>query len=159
MTNVNIEVGINKIMKDLPHRYPFLLIDKVTITDPFKKAIGYKNVTINEPHFTGHFPENPIMPGVLIVEAMAQAAAIMALNSDVNDKAAKDRLVYFMSIDNVKFRKPVLPGDVLELHVETVQARSSVWKMSGIAIVAGQKVAEANFSAMFIDKKKSNENE
>ncbi len=153
MTNVNIEIGIDKILKDLPHRYPFLLIDKVTITEPFKKAIGYKNVTINEPHFTGHFPENPIMPGVLIVEAMAQAAAIMALNSDPNDKTAKERLVYFMSIDNVKFRKPVIPGDVLELHVETVQARSSVWKMSGIAIVNGQKVAEANFSAMFIDKK------
>lgn len=149
---VNIEIGIEKIIKDLPHRYPFLLVDKVTIIEPYKKAIGIKNVTFNEPHFTGHFPNRPIMPGVLIIEAMAQAAAIMALNSG-KDEGTDDKLVYFMSIDNAKFRKPVVPGDVLELHVETVQARSNVWKMKGCGIVAGQKVAEADFSAMFVDKK------
>lgn len=154
MTNANpttIEIGIEKIIKDLPHRYPFLLIDKVKILEPFKKAIGFKNVTFNEPHFTGHFPDRPIMPGVLIVEAMAQTAAIMIMNSEAENR--DDNLVYFMGIDNTKFRKPVIPGDVLELHIETIQGRSNVWKMSGTAIVAGQKVAEAEFSAMFVKKK------
>jgi 3-hydroxyacyl-[acyl-carrier-protein] dehydratase len=154
MTNSNpttIEIGIEKIIKDLPHRYPFLLIDKVKILEPFKKAIGFKNVTFNEPHFTGHFPDRPIMPGVLIVEAMAQTAAIMIMNSEAENR--DDNLVYFMGIDNTKFRKPVIPGDVLELHIETIQGRSNVWKMSGTAIVAGQKVAEAEFSAMFVKKK------
>ena len=154
MTNANpttIEIGIEKIIKDLPHRYPFLLIYKVKILEPFKKAIGFKNVTFNEPHFTGHFPDRPIMPGVLIVEAMAQTAAIMIMNSEAENR--DDNLVYFMGIDNTKFRKPVIPGDVLELHIETIQGRSNVWKMSGTAIVAGQKVAEAGFSAMFVKKK------
>ena len=157
MTEVNIEVGIEQIIKDLPHRYPFLLIDKVKITEPFKKAIGFKNVTFNEPHFTGHFPDRPIMPGVLIVEAMAQSAAIMIMNSG-SEKNNEEKLVYFMGIDKVKFRKPVIPGDVLELHITTIQGRSNVWKMAGIAIVAGQKVAEAEFSAMFVDKKKTENN-
>jgi len=157
MTNAKpatIEVGIEKIIKDLPHRYPFLLIDKVTILEPFKQAIGFKNVTFNEPHFTGHFPDRPIMPGVLIIEAMAQAGAILIMNSGEDKK--EDNLVYFMGIDNAKFRKPVIPGDVLELHITTIQGRSNVWKMAGIAMVAGQKVAEAEFSAMFVDKKKVN---
>lgn len=149
-----IEIGIEKIIKDLPHRYPFLLIDKVTILDPFKQAIGFKNVTFNEPHFTGHFPDRPIMPGVLIVEAMAQTAAIMIINSS-DQKNNEDKLVYFMGIDKVKFRKPVIPGDVLELHITTIQGRSNVWKMAGIGMVAGQKVAEAEFSAMFVDKNKA----
>ncbi len=155
MTNSSstaIEIGIEKIIKDLPHRYPFLLIDKVKIIEPFKKSIGFKNVTFNEPHFTGHFPDRPIMPGVLIVEAMAQTAAIMIMNSSKEDNR-EDNLVYFMGIDKTKFRKPVIPGDVLELHIETIQGRSNVWKMSGTAIVEGQKVAEAEFSAMFIKKK------
>jgi len=148
-----IQVGIEKIIKDLPHRYPFLLIDKVLIEEPFKKAIGIKNVTFNEPHFTGHFPDRPIMPGVLIVEAMAQTAAIMIINS--SSETQEEKLVYFMSIDKVKFRKPVIPGDVLELHVSSIQGRANVWKMAGVGMVAGQKVAEAEFSAMFVDKKKS----
>lgn len=147
-----IHIGIEKIIQDLPHRYPFLLVDKVSITEPFKAAIGYKNVTFNEPHFTGHFPNRPIMPGVLIVEAMAQTAAIMIMNSVTEKKS--DNLVYFMGIDKTKFRKPVIPGDVLELHVATIQGRSNVWKMSGVAIVNGVKVAEAEFSAMFVDKSK-----
>ena len=161
MTNVKpatIEVGIEKIIKDLPHRYPFLLIDKVTISEPFKQAIGFKNVTFNEPHFTGHFPNHPIMPGVLIIEAMAQSAAIMIMNSSAEERD-ENKLVYFMGIDNAKFRKPVIPGDVLELHITTVQGRSNVWKMTGVAMVAGQKVAEADFSAMFVDKKKNKNNE
>ena len=149
-----IQVGIEKIIKDLPHRYPFLLVDKVTISEPFKQAVGFKNVTFNEPHFTGHFPDRPIMPGVLIIEAMAQTAAVMILNS-APAGAQEDNLVYFMGIDNAKFRKPVIPGDVLELHITTIQGRSSVWKMAGVAMVAGQKVAEAEFSAMFVDKKKA----
>jgi len=149
-----IEVGIEKIIQDLPHRYPFLLIDKVHILEPFKRSIGFKNVTFNEPHFTGHFPDRPIMPGVLIIEAMAQTAAIMIMNSGSEKKS--DNLVYFMGIDNAKFRKPIIPGDILELHIETIQGRSNVWKMAGNAIVNGQKVAEAEFSAMFVDKNKTN---
>ena len=157
MKVASIEVGIEQIIKDLPHRYPFLLIDKVTISEPFKHAIGFKNVTFNEPHFTGHFPDRPIMPGVLIIEAMAQSAAIMIMNSGT-EKNNEDKLVYFMGIDNAKFRKPVIPGDVLELHITTIQGRSNVWKMAGVAMVAGQKVAEAEFSAMFVDKKKAKNN-
>lgn len=153
-----IEVGIQKIMKDLPHRYPFLLIDKVSITDPCKEAIGYKNVTFNEPHFTGHFPDRPIMPGVLIIEAMAQTAGVMMINSP-DGVSSEDKLIYFMSVDNAKFRKPVIPGDVLELHIKTVQARSSVFKMSGVGVVNGQKVAEAEFSVMMVDKEKANNND
>ncbi len=152
---VNITIGIEKIIKDLPHRYPFLLIDKVTITEPFKKAIGFKNVTFNEPHFTGHFPNRPIMPGVLIVEAMAQTAAILVINSKIDESAEQeDKLVYFMGIDKTKFRKPVIPGDVLELHIEVIQGRSNVWKVACNAMVNDQKVAEAEFSAMFVDKNK-----
>lgn len=143
-------INIEKIIKLIPHRYPILLVDKITTLEPNKKAVGVKNVTFNEPHFMGHFPEKPIMPGVLIIEAMAQTAAIMALSS--GDFIPEEKLVYFMSIDGAKFRKPVVPGDVLELHVETVQIRGAVWKLSGIAFVEGQKVAEAEFSAMIVDK-------
>lgn len=150
-----IEVGIEKIMKDLPHRYPFLLVDKLVVTEPFKKGIGYKNVTFNEPHFTGHFPGRPIMPGVLIIEAMAQAAAIMVMNSDPANSTSENKLVYFMSVDKVKFRKPVVPGDVLELHVEIIQSRGSVMKASGVGIVNNNIVTEAEFSAMFVDKKEA----
>lgn len=156
MTEANkIEVGIEKIMKDIPHRYPFLLIDKAEVIEPFKKGIGYKNVTFNEPHFTGHFPDHPIMPGVLIIEAMAQSAAILVKNSasKEDEKKMDDSLVYFMTIENAKFRKPVTPGDVLELHVEAIQNRGTVWKFAGTGIVNGKKVAEAEFSAMFVDKK------
>jgi len=149
--NKKIEVKIDKILKDLPHRYPFLLVDRAEVLEPFKKGVGYKNVTFNEPHFLGHFPDHPIMPGVLIIEAMAQTAALVVTNSSTEER--KDSVVYFMTIDSAKFRKPVVPGDVLELHVEAIQNRSSVWKFNGVAIVSGQKVAEAQFSAMFVDKK------
>ncbi len=148
-------ISIEKIMKDIPHRYPFLLIDKVKIIKDFEDGVGYKNVTFNEPHFTGHFPDHPIMPGVLIVEAMAQTAAVLVKNSSHGEekKDMEDALVYFMTIENTKFRKPVVPGDVLELHVGAIQNRGAVWKFSGTGIVDGKKVAEAQFSAMFVNKK------
>jgi 3-hydroxyacyl-[acyl-carrier-protein] dehydratase len=145
-------INIEKIIKSLPHRYPLLLVDKVMSLEVNKKIVAIKNVTVNEPHFTGHFPDRPIMPGVLIIEAMAQAGALMVTCAP--DFDAENKLVYFMSIDGVKFRKPVVPGDVLELHVEVVQNRGSVWKMAAVALVEGQKVTEAQFSAMIFDKEK-----
>jgi 3-hydroxyacyl-[acyl-carrier-protein] dehydratase len=144
-------INIEQIIKSIPHRYPFLLVDKIIAMEKNKSAVGVKNVTFNEPHFTGHFPEKSIMPGVLIIEAMAQTAAIMVINS--GNFKAEDKLVYFMSIDGAKFRKPVIPGDVLELHIEVIQNRGNVWKMSGIGKVDGEKVSEAQFSAMILDKK------
>lgn len=144
-------IGIEKILKSLPHRYPFLLVDKVTELEVGKKIVAIKNVTFNEPHFLGHFPDHPIMPGVLIIEAMAQAGALMVTSAPGFE--AENKLVYFMSIDGAKFRKPVIPGDVLELHVEAVQNRGPVWKLSAVGIVAGQKVSEAQLSAMIVDKK------
>jgi 3-hydroxyacyl-[acyl-carrier-protein] dehydratase len=142
-------INIEQIIKLIPHRYPILLVDKV-IEVTKDKIVAVKNVTFNEPHFMGHFPDKPIMPGVLIIEAMAQAGAIMVMNSGTFNP--EENLVYFMSIDGAKFRKPVIPGDVLELHIKTVQARIPVWKMSAVAKVDGQKVAEANFSAMIVKK-------
>jgi 3-hydroxyacyl-[acyl-carrier-protein] dehydratase len=145
--------NIEEIIKAIPHRYPLLLVDKIIEFTPNQSATGIKNVTFNEPHFTGHFPEKPIMPGVLIIEAMAQVAGVMAIKSDPAIKP-EDTLIYFMSIDEVKFRKPVVPGDVLELKISLIQNRSSVWKMAGVANVEGIKVAEAKFSAMIINKNK-----
>lgn len=152
MTEKTTIVGIEKILKSLPHRYPFLLVDKVVQLEVGKKIVAIKNVTFNEPHFLGHFPDHPIMPGVLIIEAMAQAGALMVTAAP--DFNAEDKLVYFMSIDGAKFRKPVIPGDVLELHIEVVQNRGPVWKLSAVAIVDGQKVSEAQLSAMIADKPK-----
>jgi len=143
-------INIQEILKSIPHRYPLLLVDKVIAMEPNKSVIGIKNVTFNEPHFLGHFPDHPIMPGVMIVEAMAQTSAIMVVKS--SDFNPEEKLVYFMSIDNVKFRKPVVPGDVLELHVETVQNRGPVWKFKGKGVVNGQTVTQAEFSAMIVDK-------
>lgn len=145
-------IDIAKILKSLPHRYPILLVDKVVELEVGKKIVAIKNVTFNEPHFMGHFPDHPIMPGVLIIEAMAQAGALMVTSAP--EFKAEDKLVYFMSIDGAKFRKPVVPGDVLELHVEAVQNRGAVWKLSAVAIVDGQKVSEAQLSAMIVDKDK-----
>src|SRR5215470_352235 len=121
MSNV---IDIEKVLKMIPHRYPFLLIDKVIDVIPDSSAIGIKNVTFNEPHFVGHFPQKPIMPGVLIVEAMAQTAALVVMHT-LN---ATGKLVYFMSIEEAKFRKPVVPGDVLEIHVQKMKSRGNVWK-------------------------------
>jgi len=152
MTENTTKIGIDKILKALPHRYPFLLVDKVIHLEVGKKIIAVKNVTFNEPHFLGHFPDHPIMPGVLIIEAMAQAGALMVTAAE--DFNAEDKLVYFMSIDGAKFRKPVIPGDVLELHIDVVQNRGPVWKLSAVAMVDGQKVSEAQLSAMIADKPK-----
>jgi 3-hydroxyacyl-[acyl-carrier-protein] dehydratase len=145
-------IGIEQILKSLPHRYPFLLVDKVIELELGKKIVAIKNVTFNEPHFLGHFPDHPIMPGVLIIEAMAQAGALMVTSAP--GFKPEEKLVYFMSIDGAKFRKPVIPGDVLELHVEVVQSRGPVWKLSAVAMVDGQKVSEAQLSAMIVDKEK-----
>ncbi len=131
------------IQKLLPHRFPFLLLDRVTELDD-EKVVGIKNVTINEPFFQGHFPGHPIMPGVLIVEAMAQAGAILAMKS-IGDLAGK--LVYFMALDKVKFRRPVVPGDQLRLEVTPLRKGGAIWKMAGKAIVDGQVAAEAEFLA------------
>lgn len=141
-------VDINEIKRIIPHRYPFLLIDKVRDIVPNTSAVGIKNVTYNEPHFQGHFPSQPIMPGVTIVEAMAQTAAILV--GKTMDLIDSDFLVYFLSIDNCKFRHPVGPGDVLELHVEVVRGRGKLWKFAGKGIVEGTVVSEAEFTAMIV---------
>ncbi len=144
---------IKKILQCLPHRYPILLVDKVISKEAGKKIVAIKNVTFNEPHFMGHFPDKPIMPGVLIIEALGQAAALLITTDESFDAANK--LVYFMAIDKVKFRKPVIPGDTLELHVEVTQNRGSIFKAYSQAKVNGQTVAEAELTAMFIDKSKA----
>jgi 3-hydroxyacyl-[acyl-carrier-protein] dehydratase len=136
---------VQKIMTLLPHRYPLLLVDRLRIIEAGKKAVGIKNVTANEPHFTGHFPDRPIMPGVLIVEAMAQTAGAMSL---LALGAEKPSTVFFMTIDNCKFRKPVVPGDQLELHVELLKKRGPAYRFAGKGIVDGQMVAEAELMAM-----------
>lgn len=136
-----------EIQKILPHRFPFLLIDRITEMVPKSKAVGLKNVTINEPFFQGHFPDNPIMPGVLVIEAMAQVSGILAFQSGAEGKS-----VYFMSIEKAKFRKPVVPGDQLIFEVNIVKQRNNVWKFSGQAFVDKKVVAEAEFTAMVTEK-------
>lgn len=142
-------IDINRIMEMIPHRYPFLLIDRVEGIEKDQRAVGIKNVTFNEPHFIGHFPQRPIMPGVLIIEAMAQTSAVLVV--DTLGKGAEGKLVYFMSVDEAKFRKPVVPGDRLELHVVKERSRGNVWRFKGEGKVNGTKVAEATFSAMIVD--------
>lgn len=141
--------GIEDIIQMIPHRYPILLIDRVIDYKAGESLTALKNVTFNEPHFMGHFPDRPIMPGVLIVEAIAQASAIFTVKT-LGDEA-KGKLVYFMSIDEAKFRKPVVPGDSLYLEVKKLQNRKAVWKFSGVATVDGKKVAEATVTAMLMD--------
>lgn len=133
------------ILKALPHRYPMLLVDRIVDIDGLDSAIGIKNVTYNEPHFMGHFPGNPIMPGVLIIEGLAQTAGAIGIRSLGMDKPA---LVYFMSIDKAKFRKPVVPGDVLEYHVRLIKRRGSICRYECIARVGDETVAEAELTAM-----------
>ena len=137
---------IDLIKRIIPHRYPFLLVDKVVDIIDGKTATGIKNVTYNEPHFQGHFPETPIMPGVTIIEAMAQTSAVMV--GVEMDLADKDFLVYFMAIDSAKFRRKVVPGDVLKLHVETKRGGGKVWKFTGRAEVDGELACQAEFTAM-----------
>lgn len=140
-------MNIREIQNILPHRYPFLLVDRIIEIEPKVKAVGYKNVTANEQFFQGHFPDNPIMPGVLIVEAMAQVSGILAFESGAQGKS-----VYFMSIEKAKFRKPVVPGDQLRFEVSVIQNRNNVWKFSGQAFVDENVVAEADFTAMVSEK-------
>lgn len=137
------------IMRMIPHRYPFLMIDRILRMEPGKSAIGQKNVSINEPFFQGHFPARPIMPGVLLVEAMAQTAAVMVVHT--LGMVDQGKLVYFMTVDNTRFRKPVVPGDVVELHVDVIKHRGPVWKFNGAAKVGDQICAQSEFSAMIVD--------
>jgi 3-hydroxyacyl-[acyl-carrier-protein] dehydratase len=137
---------ILEIMKLLPHRYPFLLVDRIIEINGDDSAIGIKNVTANEPQFMGHFPGNPIMPGVLLIEAMAQTAGAICARKIVGQTS----LVYFMTIDNARFRKPVVPGDRVEFHVTKQKQRGNIWKFHCDAMVDGQKVAEADVGAMMV---------
>ncbi len=143
-------IDINQIMKMIPHRYPILLVDRVLEITPGESAVALKNVTMNEPHFMGHFPGFPVMPGVLIIEAMAQTAALVVVDS--MGAEAEGKVVYFMSIDGARFRKPVVPGDSLHIHVEKVQARGPVWKFKGKAMVGDAVHAEATFAAMITNE-------
>lgn len=147
MENSLETADILKIMSALPHNYPFLLIDRIINIHGDETATGIKNVTFNEPHFQGHFPGNPIMPGVLIIEAMAQTAGAISLFHRGENKVG---VVYFMTIDNAKFRKPVRPGDQLHIHVKKLKQRAGISKYSCIAEVDGMKVAEAEVSAQII---------
>ena len=142
-------LDIRRVMAALPHRYPMLLVDRVESLDPDKGIVAVKAVTINESFFQGHFPGRPIMPGVLIVEALAQAAGILAV--EALGLAGSGKLVYFMAIEGAKFRQPVEPGVLLSLEVEFVQKRPSVCKFAGRALVDGKLAAEANFTAMIAD--------
>src|SRR5258708_21381002 len=142
-------LDIKRVMAALPHRYPMLLVDRVASLEPGKGIVAIKAVTINEPFFQGHFPARPIMPGVLIVEALAQAAGVLAV--EALGLAGSGKLVYFMAIEGAKFRRPVEPGVLLRLEVECVQKRSAVCKFAGRATIDGKLAAEANFTAMIAD--------
>jgi UDP-3-O-[3-hydroxymyristoyl] N-acetylglucosamine deacetylase / 3-hydroxyacyl-[acyl-carrier-protein] dehydratase len=148
-TSLKPQMTIDELIKIIPHRYPFLLVDRILEVEERKRIVGLKNVTINEPYFQGHFPGHPIMPGVLIIEAMAQVGGVLLLGS-VDDHESK--VVYFMSLDNVKFRRPVRPGDQLRFELEIVQIRGMVCKMRGIARVDGDVVAEADMAAIVRDR-------
>jgi 3-hydroxyacyl-[acyl-carrier-protein] dehydratase len=142
-------IDINRIIEMIPHRYPFLMVDRVENLVLNEGAVGIKNVTVNEPFFQGHFPSRPIMPGVLIIEAMAQTAAVVVVAT--LGEASEGKLVYFMSIDEARFRKPVGPGDRIHIHVKKERARGNVWKFKGEAKVDDQLCAEATFTAMIVD--------
>jgi 3-hydroxyacyl-[acyl-carrier-protein] dehydratase len=143
-------LDVNEIMKILPHRFPFLMVDRIVEMDPGNKIVGIKNVTINEPFFPGHFPGHPVMPGVLIIEAMAQVAGILGiLTFAENDR---DKITYFTGIDNAKFRRPVLPGDQLRLELEKIDCKRGIWFFQGKAFVDGKLVTEAEIKATFADR-------
>lgn len=153
MPNPITEADISVIQRILPHRYPFLLVDKVRDIVANDSCVGVKNVTMNEPQFTGHFPGMPIFPGVMIIEAMAQTSGILVgVSMDLIDKNPS---VFFMSVDGVKFRRKVVPGDVLELHVRALRSGGRVWKFEGRAMVEGELACEAQFTAMFDVPKKA----
>ena len=138
-------LDVREIMKNLPHRYPFLLVDRILELEPGKKVVGLKNVTMNEPYFQGHFPGTPIMPGVLIIEAMAQAGGVLAIKS--LPQGSEGALMYFMGLEQVKFRRQVVPGDQLILELEILKQRAKIMKFSGTAKVDGQLAAEAQLMA------------
>lgn len=140
-----ISLDIHAIYELLPHRFPFLMIDRIEEVDGDKSAVGVKNVTINEPYFAGHFPSKPVMPGVLLIEGMAQTAGAICILARGKDTPS---IVYFMTIDQAKFRQPVLPGDTVYYHVRKIRNRTNVWKFSAEALVDGTKVAEATISAL-----------
>jgi 3-hydroxyacyl-[acyl-carrier-protein] dehydratase len=142
---------IKEIMSLLPHAYPFLLVDRIVEVEPGKRIVGIKNVTYNEPFFPGHFPGRPIMPGVLIVEAMAQTAGLLVFHSLPEEDRKKT--VFFLGMDNVRFRKPVIPGDQLHLELEITKRRQSIWGFKGKALVEGKVVAEGDILAMLGDEK------
>jgi len=143
-----VEADLSLIQRIIPHRFPFLLIDRVRDIRAGRSAVGIKNVTATEPHFQGHFPQKPVMPGVLVVEAMAQTAGVLV--GWTLDLVDKNPLVYFMTLDNTRFRRQVVPGDVLELHVTVQRGRGRIWKFEGLATVGGERAAEAEFSAMIV---------
>lgn len=140
-------IDIKEIMSIIPHRYPFLLVDRIVELEEHNRAVGIKNVTFNEPFFQGHFPGNPVMPGVLTVEAMAQVAGVLAYKSGAIGKS-----VFFLSIDKAKFRKPVFPGDQVRFEITVLQKRAQIWKFSGKALVGDTLVTEAEFMAMVTDR-------
>ena len=142
-------LNIERIVEMIPHRYPFLMIDRVDDVVTNESAVGIKNISINESHFQGHFPGQAVMPGVLIIEAMAQTAAVLVV--ETLGPESEGKLVYFMSVDNARFRKPSVPGDTLHVHVQKLQNRRNVWKFKGEARVEGALVAEATFAAMILD--------
>jgi 3-hydroxyacyl-[acyl-carrier-protein] dehydratase len=141
---------IAQIMRAIPHRYPFLMVDRVVEVHKNVSAIGIKNVTINENFFQGHFPEHPVMPGVLIIECMAQTAAVLVV--ETLGPEARGKLVYFMTVENAKFRKPVVPGDQMRVHVVKEKQRANIWKFHAEAKVDGKVVAEATYAAMILDR-------
>lgn len=147
-----MQLDINEIMKILPHRYPFLMVDRIVEMEQGKRCVGMKNVTINEPFFPGHFPGHPVMPGVLIIEAMAQVAGIMAYID--SDEATRAKVTYFMAIDNARFRKPVSPGDQLRIEITTTMKRRGIWGVAGKAYVGDTLVTEADLKATFADAPK-----
>jgi 3-hydroxyacyl-[acyl-carrier-protein] dehydratase len=142
-------IGIREILAALPHRYPFLLVDRIIHIRGDESGVGIKNVTFNEPHFAGHFPNNPVMPGVLILEGMAQTAGVLCIRAA--PAQTKPALVYFMTIDKAKFRKPVVPGDVLEYHVTRLKRRKNMWWYRGEAKVGDEVVAEGDLGAMIVE--------
>ncbi len=148
-TAVAESLDINRIMEMIPHRYPFLMIDRVVDIVLDDSAVGIKNVSINEPYFQGHFPGHPVMPGVLMIEAMAQTAAVLVIRTMGQD--AEGKLVYFMSIDQARFRKPIGPGDTVRVRVEKQRNRGNVWKFKGEARVGDSLMAEATFAAMIVE--------
>ena len=143
-------IDIGRIMEMIPHRYPMLLVDRVVDIIPGASAVGIKNITINEPQFQGHFPQQAVMPGVLLVEAMAQTAGILVVHS--LGEEAEGKMVYFLSIDKCRFRRPVVPGDVIHIHVTKEQARGNVWRFQGKVYAEGQLCSEAEFAAMLVEE-------